>query len=106
MILREVVYCSMCGRFLRVGVQNDLEFGTNIDVTTYVDGERQTHNLEGRAHASTVWEFFQVGIVRSCLYVCECVMCCTGWLLSTSPEPSYLLSICLVAEFHSTRTLQ
>ncbi len=48
---------------MRVGVQNDLEFGTNIDITTYVDGERQTHSPEGRAHASTVWEFFQVGIV-------------------------------------------
>ena len=45
--------------------QHELEFSTNIDITSYEDGERQTHNPLGRAYASNVWEFFKVCITTS-----------------------------------------
>ncbi|XP_022096693.1 ribosomal oxygenase 1-like [Acanthaster planci] len=41
--------------------ENDLQFTTNIDVTTYSEGKRQTHNPVGRAHAPVVWDFYKNG---------------------------------------------
>ncbi|XP_038076046.1 ribosomal oxygenase 1-like [Patiria miniata] len=41
--------------------ENDLQFTTNIDVTTYTDGKRETHNPVGRAHAPVVWDFYKTG---------------------------------------------
>jgi len=42
--------------------RNSLLFGENIDVVTYSrSGKRETHNPEGRAHASVVWDFYQQG---------------------------------------------
>ncbi|XP_047025471.1 bifunctional lysine-specific demethylase and histidyl-hydroxylase NO66 [Helicoverpa zea] len=38
-----------------------IQFTKNIDVTSYVDGERQTHNPEGRAHPHLVWDFYLNG---------------------------------------------
>lgn len=35
-------------------------FGENIDVVTYLNGKRETHNLSGRAFAAVVWDFYQV----------------------------------------------
>ena len=40
--------------------QERLNFGTNIDVVTYLDGKRETHNPPGRAYSSTVWDHYQV----------------------------------------------
>lgn len=36
-------------------------FGEHIDVTTYSNGKRETHNVAGRAHASVIWDYFQNG---------------------------------------------
>ena len=44
---------------LVVLVQNHLEFTRNVDVTTYEDGVRKTHNLDGRATAPAVWDFYK-----------------------------------------------
>uniref|UniRef100_A0A0K8SCD5 Bifunctional lysine-specific demethylase and histidyl-hydroxylase n=1 Tax=Lygus hesperus TaxID=30085 RepID=A0A0K8SCD5_LYGHE len=37
-------------------------FGRDLDVTTYTDGEKQNHNVEGsRAQAHVVWDFYANG---------------------------------------------
>ncbi|GAB6021439.1 hypothetical protein CHUAL_004045 [Chamberlinius hualienensis] len=36
-------------------------FGKNIDITTYENGKRETHNPPGRAYAPVVWDFYQNG---------------------------------------------
>lgn len=42
--------------------KNSLLFGENIDVVTYSrSGKRETHNQEGRAYASVVWDYYQQG---------------------------------------------
>lgn len=45
-------------------LQNNVEFTTNIDITSYQDGKRETHNPDGRAMPQVVWDFFQVSIVH------------------------------------------
>ena len=40
--------------------QHELLFTRNVDITTYIDGKRETHNPVGRAHAYTVQEYLQV----------------------------------------------
>lgn len=37
---------------------NVIEFTKNVDITSYVDGNRETHNPDGRAMPGTVWEFY------------------------------------------------
>ena len=37
-----------------------MNFTDNIDVVTYVNGKRETHNPTGRAYAPVVWDFYQV----------------------------------------------
>ena len=34
---------------------NYVKFGVNLDLTSYRDGVRETHNLPGRAHSGTIW---------------------------------------------------
>ncbi|KAL8610962.1 hypothetical protein ACOMHN_042578 [Nucella lapillus] len=41
--------------------RENLQFGVNVDITSYVDDERKTHNPAGRAHAPLVWDFYQKG---------------------------------------------
>lgn len=41
--------------------KNDLQFTRNIDVTTYTDGKRETHNPVGRAHPQVVWDYYKNG---------------------------------------------
>jgi len=31
-----------------------------LDVTSYRDGKRETHNPTGRAHAPVVWDYYEV----------------------------------------------
>ena len=38
--------------------ENHVLYTKNIDVTSYSDGVRETHNQEGRALPSTVWDFY------------------------------------------------
>ena len=39
----------------------NVRFGVNLDVTTYQDGRRETHNVEGRAFSPVVWDYYKVG---------------------------------------------
>ncbi|XP_065920999.1 ribosomal oxygenase 1-like [Dysidea avara] len=50
-----------CAEFDRILRENCLEFSMNIDITKYQNGKKETYNPEGRAHASTVWDFYQKG---------------------------------------------
>ncbi|XP_020627821.1 bifunctional lysine-specific demethylase and histidyl-hydroxylase NO66-like isoform X2 [Orbicella faveolata] len=36
-------------------------FSVNLDVTSYRDGKRETHNPRGRAHAPVVWDYYENG---------------------------------------------
>jgi len=36
-------------------------FSKNIDITSYIDGKRETHNPPGRALPSVVWDYYQNG---------------------------------------------
>ncbi|KAA0183313.1 hypothetical protein HAZT_HAZT010924 [Hyalella azteca] len=38
-----------------------IEYTKNLDVTSYSDGVRQTHNPSGRAYAAVVWDYFSNG---------------------------------------------
>ncbi|XP_028580193.2 ribosomal oxygenase 1 [Podarcis muralis] len=40
---------------------SDVRFGVNLDVTSYEDGKRETHNPEGRALPAVVWDFYRNG---------------------------------------------
>lgn len=41
--------------------KNHIEFTKNIDITSYRNGERETHNPDGRAMSGTVWDFYKDG---------------------------------------------
>ncbi|CAH1792356.1 unnamed protein product [Owenia fusiformis] len=41
--------------------EEDIQFGRNIDVTTYTNGKRETHNPHGKAYAPIVWDYYQNG---------------------------------------------
>lgn len=41
--------------------ENYLEFTKNIDITSYKDGIRETHNPEGRATTPSIWNFYDSG---------------------------------------------
>ncbi|KAM9779034.1 ribosomal oxygenase 1 [Syngnathus typhle] len=47
--------------FDRILRQEDVQYGVNLDVTSYTDGERETHNPPGRALPYTVWDFYESG---------------------------------------------
>lgn len=47
--------------FDRMLREQRVEFTKNLDITSYVDGVRQTHNPEGRAMPPTVWDFYAQG---------------------------------------------
>lgn len=55
---RGLLSCEQLDRVLR---ERSLFFTENIDLTTYENGKRETHNPEGRAHAAVVWDAFQKG---------------------------------------------
>ncbi|XP_063145924.1 ribosomal oxygenase 1 [Candoia aspera] len=40
---------------------HDVQFGVNLDVTSYEDGKRETHNPVGRAVPAVVWDFYKKG---------------------------------------------
>ncbi|NXI43882.1 RIOX1 oxygenase, partial [Galbula dea] len=39
----------------------EVHFGTHLDVTSYADGMRETHNPSGRALPAVVWDFYRNG---------------------------------------------
>ena len=46
-------------------IQEQVHFTENIDIVTYKDGKRETHNDVGRAFPAIVWDYYQVGTVTS-----------------------------------------
>ena len=40
---------------------NNIQFTKNLDITSYTDGKRETHNPEGRALPSVVWDYYENG---------------------------------------------
>ncbi|KAJ0061186.1 hypothetical protein NL108_010482, partial [Boleophthalmus pectinirostris] len=47
--------------FDRILREEDVQYGVNLDVTSYTDGKRETHNPPGRALPYTVWDFYESG---------------------------------------------
>ncbi|XP_037607325.1 ribosomal oxygenase 1 [Sebastes umbrosus] len=47
--------------FDRILRQEDVQYGVNLDVTSYTNGKRETHNPPGRALPFTVWDFYGSG---------------------------------------------
>ncbi|XP_077443542.1 ribosomal oxygenase 1 [Stigmatopora argus] len=47
--------------FDRILRQEDVQYGVNLDVTSYTKGKRETHNPPGRALPLTVWDFYENG---------------------------------------------
>ncbi|XP_077567625.1 ribosomal oxygenase 1 [Stigmatopora nigra] len=47
--------------FDRILRQEDVQYGVNLDVTSYIEGKRETHNPPGRALPLTVWDFYENG---------------------------------------------
>lgn len=40
---------------------HEVHFGVHLDVTSYVDGKRETHNPVGRAMPAVVWDYYRHG---------------------------------------------
>ncbi|XP_024912687.1 ribosomal oxygenase 1 isoform X2 [Cynoglossus semilaevis] len=47
--------------FDRILREEDVQYGVNLDVTSYTNGARETHNPPGRALPFTVWDFYESG---------------------------------------------
>ncbi|KAM4600764.1 ribosomal oxygenase 1 isoform 1-T1 [Polymixia lowei] len=47
--------------FDRILRHEDVQYGVNLDVTSYTNGKRETHNPPGRALPFTVWDFYESG---------------------------------------------
>ncbi|XP_077342613.1 ribosomal oxygenase 1 [Lithobates pipiens] len=47
--------------FDRILREDNVQFGVNLDVTSYTDGVRETHNSPGRALPLVVWDYFKNG---------------------------------------------
>ncbi|KAI4802219.1 hypothetical protein KUCAC02_020071 [Chaenocephalus aceratus] len=47
--------------FDRILRQDEVQYGVNLDVTSYTNGKRETHNPPGRALPFTVWDFYESG---------------------------------------------
>ncbi|KAG5847060.1 ribosomal oxygenase 1 [Anguilla rostrata] len=47
--------------FDRILRDDEVQFGVNLDVTSYINGKRETHHPPGRALPFTVWDFYKRG---------------------------------------------
>uniref|UniRef100_W5NFB5 Bifunctional lysine-specific demethylase and histidyl-hydroxylase n=1 Tax=Lepisosteus oculatus TaxID=7918 RepID=W5NFB5_LEPOC len=47
--------------FDRILRDDNVQFGENLDVTSYRNGKRETHNPQGRALPFAVWDFYKNG---------------------------------------------
>ncbi|XP_056423466.1 ribosomal oxygenase 1 isoform X2 [Hyla sarda] len=47
--------------FDRILREENVQFGVNLDVTSYTDGVRETHNPPGRALPMVVWDYYKNG---------------------------------------------
>ncbi|KAK3784197.1 hypothetical protein RRG08_001505 [Elysia crispata] len=41
--------------------QENIQWGVNLDATSFLNDKRETHNQTGRAHAPVVWDMYQAG---------------------------------------------
>ncbi|ESO87692.1 hypothetical protein LOTGIDRAFT_194127 [Lottia gigantea] len=41
--------------------QENIQYSVNLDITSYENGKRETHNPIGRAYAPVVWDYYQNG---------------------------------------------
>ncbi|BFZ12280.1 hypothetical protein BsWGS_15319 [Bradybaena similaris] len=41
--------------------QENVQWGVNLDATSFINDKRETHNQSGRAHAPVVWDMYQAG---------------------------------------------
>ncbi|KOB67967.1 Lysine-specific demethylase NO66 [Operophtera brumata] len=55
---KEIISTPTIDHMLR---NENIQFTKNIDVTSYIDGKRETHNPEGRAHPHLVWDYYLNG---------------------------------------------
>ncbi|XP_064280565.1 ribosomal oxygenase 1 isoform X1 [Passer domesticus] len=55
----------------------EVHFGTHLDVTSYAEGVRETHNPSGRALPAVVWDFYQNGC--SLRLLCPQAFSATVW---------------------------
>lgn len=55
---KELISTPLIDNMLR---NENIQFTKNIDVTSYVNGKRDTHNPEGRAYPHLVWDFYLNG---------------------------------------------
>ncbi|CAG9787611.1 unnamed protein product [Diatraea saccharalis] len=55
---KEIISTPIIDDMLR---NENIQFTKNIDITSYVDQKRETHNPEGRAHPHLVWDFYLNG---------------------------------------------
>lgn len=55
---KELISSEKIDEMLR---KNTVEFTKNLDVTSYVNGVRETHNPEGRALPPQMWDFYRDG---------------------------------------------
>lgn len=55
---KEIISTPIIDDMLR---NENIQFTKNIDVTSYINGKRETHNPEGRAHPHLVWDFYLNG---------------------------------------------
>ncbi|XP_050677871.1 bifunctional lysine-specific demethylase and histidyl-hydroxylase NO66 [Leptidea sinapis] len=55
---KDLITTPMIDNMLR---NESIQFTKNIDITSYIDGKRETHNPEGRAHPHLVWDFYLNG---------------------------------------------
>ena len=67
--------------------QECIQYGVNLDITSYTDGKRETHNPTGRAYAPVVWDFYQVRAnwvmeMRYSSLMNEILLCCIILLFS------------------------
>uniref|UniRef100_A0A8C4ZB05 Bifunctional lysine-specific demethylase and histidyl-hydroxylase n=1 Tax=Gadus morhua TaxID=8049 RepID=A0A8C4ZB05_GADMO len=47
--------------FIVCNSKDDVQYGVNLDVTSYTNGKRDTHNPPGRALPFSVWDFYSSG---------------------------------------------
>lgn len=42
----------------KILLENNLQYGTNVDITSYINNVRETHNPVGRAFPHVVWDYY------------------------------------------------
>lgn len=93
-----IEYCIRCvlGHFhslIYLPLQDSLQYTVNINVTSFEDNKRQTHNPIGKVYPSTLWQYFMVQYstivcISSLLFVMYYRMAVQYSFLTHKPTPS------------------